>query len=118
MASRAVATKAGAGGGASGSFIPRTTFPALDSLRTRPYFPGHQRSGLENMKGRLGLVDLVVECRDYRAPITSRNPLLDVVFKGKDRIVVYTKGDVGREEDPQKCAANARVSYHFIVSAA
>lgn len=55
------------------------------------------------MKHLLSTIDLIIECRDYRIPLTSRNPVLEKELGlslgrangGKDRIVVYTKCDLG-----------------------
>lgn len=44
-------------------------------------------------------VSLVLECRDYRIPLTSQNPLLDEALKGRRRVVVYTKHDLGVDLD-------------------
>lgn len=44
----------------------------------------------------LSSVDLVVECRDYRVPLSSRNPMFEDALQGKPRIIVYTKKDLGR----------------------
>lgn len=76
------------------SFIPRQAFPVLDSL-PRSYFLGHHRAGLTKMKWMLSDIDLIIECRDYRIPITSRNPLLEENLAGRERITVYTKADLG-----------------------
>jgi ribosome biogenesis GTPase A len=76
------------------SFIPRHAFPPLHSL-PRSYFLGHHKAGLAKMKTLLTSIDLVLECRDYRVPLTSRNPLFESALEGKERIVVYTKRDLG-----------------------
>ena len=78
------------------TFIPRTAFPVLDSL-PKSYFLGHHQAGLTKMKTMLSSVDLIIECRDYRVPITSRNPLLEEQLAGKQRIIVYTKMDLGMD---------------------
>jgi mitochondrial GTPase 1 len=78
------------------SFIPRATFPVLDSL-PRSYFLGHHKSGLQKMKSLLGSTDLIIECRDYRVPLTSRNPLFEESLAGRERLIVYTKKDLGSE---------------------
>ncbi|KAF2277019.1 P-loop containing nucleoside triphosphate hydrolase protein [Westerdykella ornata] len=75
-------------------FTPRTTFPSLPSL-PRSYFLGHHKAGLEKMKGLLNTIDLVLECRDYRVPVTSRNPLFEEALEGKERVIVFTKRDLG-----------------------
>lgn len=76
------------------SFIPRHAFPPIPSL-PRSYFLGHHKAGLQKMKTLLSSIDLVVECRDYRVPLTSRNPLFEKALEGKERILVYTKRDLG-----------------------
>jgi hypothetical protein len=76
------------------SFVPRTVFPYLDSL-PRSYFLGHHASGLSKMKTMLSTIDLVIECRDYRVPLTSRNPLFEASLSGPERLIVYTKRDLG-----------------------
>ncbi|KAH8724233.1 mitochondrial GTPase 1 [Phaeosphaeriaceae sp. PMI808] len=76
------------------SFIPRHAFPPLPSL-PRSYFLGHHKSGLQKMKSLLSSIDLVIECRDYRVPLTSRNPLFENALEGTERIIVYTKRDLG-----------------------
>ncbi|KAF2836694.1 GTPase [Patellaria atrata CBS 101060] len=76
------------------SFVPRAVFPTLDSL-PRSYFLGHHRAGLSKMKTLLSSIDLVVECRDYRVPLTSRNPMFEESLAGRPRLLVYTKQDLG-----------------------
>lgn len=76
------------------TFVPRAVFPRLTSL-PRSYFLGHHKAGLDKMKTLLSQIDLVVECRDYRIPLTSRNPLLEEGLAGKQRMIVYTKRDLG-----------------------
>ena len=76
------------------TFTPRATFALSESL-PRSYFLGHHRLGLANMKARLSSVDLVLECRDYRVPTTSRNPLFEENLAGRERVIVFTKRDLG-----------------------
>jgi len=78
------------------SFIPRQIFPTLDSL-PRSYFLGHHRAGLAKMNSMLSQIDLIIECRDYRVPLTSRNPLFEQSLAGRPRLIVYTKRDLGSE---------------------
>ena len=78
------------------SFIPRTVFPTIESL-PRSYFLGHHQAGLAKMKTMLSNIDLVIECRDYRVPLTSRNPLFEETLGGRQRLLVYTKQDLGSE---------------------
>jgi len=77
-------------------FIPRTVFPLLDSV-PRSYYLGHHAAGLAKMRTMLSQIDLIVECRDYRVPLTSHNPLFEDALAGRERMVVYTKKDLGRK---------------------
>lgn len=86
-------------------FLPRTSFPAQLSL-PRSYFLGHHASGLSKMKTMLSSIDLILECRDYRVPLTSRNPLFEESLAGRQRMVIYTKRDLGSKdfmEDKRVC---------------
>ncbi|KAI9684808.1 MAG: Mitochondrial GTPase [Trizodia sp. TS-e1964] len=47
------------------------------------------------MKTMISSIKLVIECRDYRVPLTSRNPLFEESLGGRERLVVYTKKDLG-----------------------
>jgi ribosome biogenesis GTPase A len=76
------------------SFLPRLAFPPIPSL-PRSYFLGHHKSGLAKMKQLLTSIDLVIEVRDYRVPLTSRNPLFENALEGTERVLCYTKRDLG-----------------------
>ncbi|KAF2723966.1 P-loop containing nucleoside triphosphate hydrolase protein [Polychaeton citri CBS 116435] len=82
------------------SFIPRMAFPVLDSL-PRSYYLGHHAAGLATMKTMLSQIDLVLECRDYRVPFTSINPLFENALGGKERVIIYTKQDLGQTSSGQ-----------------
>lgn len=82
------------------AFKPRAVFPPLDSL-TKSYFLGHHRAGLTKMNSMLTQIDLIIECRDYRVPLTSRNPLFEHSLAGRERVVVYTKRDLGSRGKPE-----------------
>lgn len=89
-------------------FIARTVFPAQLSL-PRSYFLGHHAAGLSKMKTMLSSIDLIIECRDYRVPLTSRNPLFEQLLAGRERLVIYTKRDLGSSE--RKSFAERKVSH-------
>lgn len=78
------------------NFVPRKVFPTLNSL-PRSYFLGHHKAGLDKMKTMLSHINLVIECRDYRIPLSSRNPLFEENLAGRERLIVYTKQDLGSE---------------------
>jgi ribosome biogenesis GTPase A len=86
---------------ASTTFVPRQVYPHLSSI-PRSYFLGHHAAGLSRMKSMVSQIDLVIECRDYRTPIVSRNPLFEANLGERPRLIVYTKQDLGsqyRDED-------------------
>ena len=70
------------------------------------YFPGHMQKALRQMKEYIKVIDLVVEILDARAPLSSRNPLLDELLGGKPRVVLLSKSDTA---DPE--ATQAWVNY-------
>ncbi|KAK8213938.1 P-loop containing nucleoside triphosphate hydrolase protein [Phyllosticta capitalensis] len=88
-------------------FLPRAAFPTLDSL-PRSYFLGHHKSGLSKMKSMLSGIDLIVECRDYRVPLSSYNPLIEETLAGRERMVIYTKADLGKAQDKRGRTANSK----------
>ena len=84
------------------TFIPRGVFPGLSTLTVpRSYFLGHHSAGLDKMRSLLGSIDLVIECRDYRTPLTSRNPLFEQFLGERPRLIVHTKRDLGSTGSPQ-----------------
>lgn len=87
-------------------FVPRTVFPTLKSL-PRSYYLGHHAAGLSKMRSMLSQIDLIVECRDYRVPLTSHNPMFEDSLAGKERLIVYTKKDLGR--DPRRRVDDQKV---------
>lgn len=58
------------------------------------------------MKTLLSSIHVVIECRDYRVPLTSTNPMFEETLAGRERLVVYTKRDLGSN----KTAADTQVS--------
>ncbi|KAK3068073.1 Mitochondrial GTPase 1 [Teratosphaeriaceae sp. CCFEE 6253] len=94
------------------AFVPRTVFPPLTSL-PRSYYLGHHAAGLAKMRSLLAQIDVVLECRDYRIPLTSRNPLFEDALAGKERVVVYTKRDLGCQ--PGAEAGNEELKRHTLL---
>lgn len=82
------------------SFTARTAFP-LPSV-TRSYFLGHHSQALKSIQSLLTHIDLVLECRDFRVPLSSFNPLLETALRGKPRAVLLTKTDLCAPKDEQR----------------
>ncbi|WRT63746.1 uncharacterized protein IL334_000669 [Kwoniella shivajii] len=93
------------------SFL-RPTFPY--PARIPSWFAGHMSRSLRELPSLLENIDLVIEARDARLPLTSMNPTFETMLnrarkgKGKERekVVVYTKRDLAekRYEEPLKKA--------------
>ena len=61
------------------------------------------------MKTLVSQIDLVIECRDYRIPLVSRNPLFEETLGERPRLIVYMKQDLGSRDTD----ADRRVCYHL-----
>ena len=77
-------------------FVPRASFPVPDSI-PKTYFLGHHHAGANKIKTILPIVSLVLECRDFRLPLSTQNPVLEQTIAGRERIIVYTKTDLGAD---------------------
>lgn len=62
-------------------------------------FKGHQKKAIQRAQNLLPQLNLLVELRDSRAPIATRNLIFDYLSMEKkvDRLIVYTKTD---QSDP------------------
>ncbi len=58
------------------------------------WFPGHMAKTRRQMEEKLKLIDAVVEILDARIPISSKNPDISEITKGKPRVVVLNKVDL------------------------
>lgn len=58
------------------------------------WYPGHMKKTKEMIQENLKLVDIVIELLDARLPLSSKNPVIDEIIKGKKRIVLLNKSDL------------------------
>ena len=58
------------------------------------WYPGHMTKARRMMQENIKLIDLVIELVDARIPISSRNPDIDELGKGKSRIILLKKSDM------------------------
>ncbi len=65
------------------------------------WFPGHMAKTRRLIAANLKLVDAVVEIVDSRSPLSSRNPEMDQMTKGKPRLVLLNKSDLADEKATQ-----------------
>jgi hypothetical protein len=76
------------------TFVPRQTFEISQDI-PRSYFLGHHRETLEQMKKMIDEITYVIECRDFRVPASSSNPIFSEALGDKPRMIIYTKRDLG-----------------------
>lgn len=62
------------------------------------WFPGHMQKATRNIRENISLVDLIIEIRDARAPITSANPTLETIGRDKSRLILLNKADLADEK--------------------
>ncbi|KAH9617097.1 hypothetical protein KSS87_012902 [Heliosperma pusillum] len=58
------------------------------------WFPGHMAAATRAIRSRLKLADLVIEVRDSRIPLSSRNEELQTMISGKRRVIALNKKDL------------------------
>lgn len=63
------------------------------------WYPGHMTKAKRMMQEDIKLIDLVIELLDARIPLSSRNPDIDELAKGKSRLILLNKSDLA---DPKK----------------
>ncbi len=69
------------------------------------WYPGHMAKAKRLLMQQLSKVDLVVELCDARLPLSSRNPQLGGMTRGKRRVLLLCKADLA---EPDKTAAWVR----------
>ncbi|QPH18648.1 hypothetical protein C2857_003724 [Epichloe festucae Fl1] len=77
-------------------FVPRASFGIPSSI-PKTYFLGHHHAGANKIKSLLSTISIVLECRDFRLPLSTRNPTLEGTVAGRERLLVYTKSDLGTD---------------------
>lgn len=77
-------------------FVPRDAFGIPSSI-PKTYFLGHHHAGANKIKTLLSSISLVLECRDFRLPLSTQNPTLERTIAGRERLLVYTKSDLGTD---------------------
>ncbi len=58
------------------------------------WYPGHMNKALKQMREDIKLIDVVVELLDARIPYSSKNPEIDSLAKGKNRVLLLNKADL------------------------
>ncbi|CAO2831703.1 unnamed protein product [Amaranthus hypochondriacus] len=58
------------------------------------WFPGHMAAATRAIRDRLKLADFVIEVRDSRIPLSSKNEELQSLLSGKRRLIALNKKDL------------------------
>ena len=66
------------------------------------WYPGHMAKTKRQIQEDLKLIDVVVELLDSRIPISSRNPDINTIVKGKKKIIVLNKSDLADDKETIK----------------
>lgn len=61
---------------------------------TIQWFPGHMTRARRQIEEKLKLLDIVIELLDARVPMSSRNPMIDDILRGKPRLIILNKADL------------------------
>ncbi len=65
------------------------------------WYPGHMAKTKKQIEEDLKRVDLIIELLDARIPISSQNPDIAKITKGKKKIIVLNKCDLADERKNQ-----------------
>jgi ribosome biogenesis GTPase A len=65
------------------------------------WYPGHMAKTRRQIEEDLKIVDIVIELLDSRIPISSQNPDIASITKGKKKIIVLNKCDLADEKQNQ-----------------
>ncbi len=86
------------GGKSSGMrFLLRGSSRMAD-LSNFNWYPGHMAKARRTMQEDMKKVDLCIELLDARIPISSRNPDIDILAKGKYRLILLNKADLADDK--------------------
>ncbi len=61
---------------------------------TIQWYPGHMAKAKRLMQENIALIDVIVELRDARIPLSSENPLLKEMAPHKAKVIAFTKSDL------------------------
>ena len=66
------------------------------------WYPGHMAKTRRQIETDIRIIDIVIELLDARIPISSQNPDIAQITKGKKKIIVLNKCDLADERQNQK----------------
>lgn len=63
------------------------------------WYPGHMAKASRELKEVLPLVDIVLELRDARIPLSSKNPQIDEIIGNKHRLILLNKASLADKSE-------------------
>ncbi|CAL9735413.1 mitochondrial GTPase 1 [Monosporozyma servazzii] len=93
-------------------FVPRYAFPQYNMLKSD--FKGHQMKALRKIESLAPQLNMILELRDIRAPLSTKNIIFDKLlqdwkYNDMKRLIIYTKKDLFPN---QKLALDKLTQWH------
>lgn len=83
---------------------------------TLHWFPGHMTRAKREMQAKLTMVDMVIECRDSRIPLSSQNPLLVELAQDKPKLIILTKRDMSDPKVTEQWVKHLSNEHTLVIS--
>ena len=80
----------------------------MSEVQSIQWFPGHMTRTRRQIEKCLPKVDMVAEIIDARVPVSSRNPVLQQLIRGKPRMILMNKCDMADPAETAKWAQDGR----------
>ena len=79
------------------------------------WYPGHMTKARRMMQENMKLINLVIELVDARIPLSSRNPDIDELGKGKARLILLNKADLADDRQTELWSAWFKEQGYFVL---
>ena len=80
------------------------------------WYPGHMTKAKRQMQEDIKLIDIVIELVDARVPISSKNPDIDTLAKGKSRLMLLNKADLADKEQTKRWESYYKEKGWFVLA--
>lgn len=80
------------------------------------WYPGHMTKARRMMQEDIKLIDIVIELVDARVPISSKNPDIDELAKGKARLILLNKSDLADKEQTKAWESYFKARGYFVLA--
>ena len=80
------------------------------------WYPGHMKKTRELIADNLKAVDVCIEIIDARIPISSRNPIIEELVTGKERVIVLNKIDLADPLESKKWEDKLKTTNIHVIS--